>query len=77
MGSASYLRKGGCGYGWMINLVLVSVVRIELPSMMMLWKTMTIFFFWGGGDKLLYHRDNTNTMHWNTKAFNVGLIRHA
>lgn len=37
------MRKGGCRYGLVINLVLVSVVRIKLPSMVMLWKTMTKF----------------------------------
>lgn len=29
-----------------------------------------------GGIKILYHRDNTRIMHWNTIAPNVGSVRH-
>ena len=29
-----------------------------------------------GGNELLYHRDSTRTMHWNTRASNVGLVSH-
>lgn len=29
-----------------------------------------------GGHKLLYHRNNNRTMHWNTKPLDVGLVNH-
>ena len=29
-----------------------------------------------GGNKLLYHRDNTSTMHWSINAHNMGLVNH-
>lgn len=29
-----------------------------------------------GGNELLYHRDNTKTMHWNITTPNVGTVNH-
>ena len=30
----------------------------------------------GGGNELLYHINNTKTMHWNITTPNVGLVNH-
>lgn len=29
-----------------------------------------------GGNELLYHNENTRTMHWNAKAPDVGFVNH-